>query len=36
MSPIVPLTETVQSERNILVYVRRDRTGVNYYCDVTS
>ena len=26
----------VQSECNILVYVRRDRTGVNYYCDVTS
>ena len=26
----------VQSECNILVYVRRDRTGVNNYCDVTS
>ena len=33
---LLSLTKTGQSECNILVYVRRDRTGVNYYCDVTS
>ena len=31
---LLSLTKTVQSECNIIVYVRRDRTGVNYYCDV--
>ena len=30
---LLSLTKTVQSECNILVYVRRGRTGVNYYCD---